>query len=91
MKEYETYQPKPLTPHSIEVLLWCHTRAEAHPDIDLGGWRQTIGEFVKLGALEKELDSDRYRTTPLGSAWVNSLCNTCIPRQVFVDQNNNIL
>lgn len=54
-------------------------------------WRQTIAEFVKVGVLEKELDSERHRTTPLGGAWVNALCNTPIPRMVFVDENDRIL
>lgn len=90
MKEYEAHMVRPLSPHAIEVLLWCHCRCEAKPDAP-PGWIQTIGEFVSLGALEKELDSDHYRTTPLGGAWVNALCNTPIPRMVFVDEHDRIL
>lgn len=90
MKEYEAHQPRPLSPHAIQVLLWCHCHPDPNPE-ENGMWRQTIAEFVKVGVLEKELDSERHRTTPLGGAWVNALCNTPIPRMVFVDENDRIL
>jgi len=79
------------SPNNIEVLLHCHTRPQPHPRLDAGAVRDAIGEFLRLGAIEPDEEANCWRTTPLGKAWVQALCNVPPPRTAFVDEHGNLI
>lgn len=47
--------------------------------------------FLHIGAIEPDVENDCYRTTPMGKAWVQALCNVRPPRPAFVDEHDNVL
>lgn len=84
------------TPANIQTLLhyWCisdqppHTYEPEYEIID------SATELLhRAGALEKKNPDvpPRFSVTPKGAAWIRALCNVEMPREVYVDQNNNIL
>lgn len=83
------------SPNNIEVLLHCHTSPRPHPRInDAQAVMDAVDMFLKLGAIEIDRDaedSNVYKTTPMGKAWVNALCNTPPPTLAYVDENGKIL
>ena len=79
-------------PCNIELLLWCHTRAEPHPRADAPANSEALQRFIGMGAVEPQPDEfGVFRTTALGKAWVEALCRVEPPRQVFVDHAGRIL
>lgn len=79
------------SPNNIEVLLHCHTRPGPHPRLDAGAVQSALAKFKQLGAIESDGTKDGYRTTPMGKAWVQALCNVPPPQAAFVDQHGNVL
>lgn len=77
------------TPNNIEVLLHCHTTPVEHPRYGAPAVKEAFEMFKELGAIKK--NGGYYVTTDLGRAWVESLCNTQIPKSVYVDEHGTIL
>jgi hypothetical protein len=79
-------------PSNIEVLLWCHLERNAHPKADAPAINETIKEFLSMGVIET-VDAVKgvYKTTPLGDAWVQALCNVKVPQPAFVDEQGRVL
>lgn len=44
-----------------------------------------------MGVLNRTTENGIYKTTDLGDAWVQALCNTPPPRKAFVDEQGRIL
>lgn len=78
------------TPNNIEVLLHYYRCPCPHPRVNAPAVQQVIQEFLEMGVLQF-VNVDVYRTTELGDAWVQALCNTPPPRTVFVDAAGNVL
>lgn len=81
---------KIFSPNNIEVLLHFHTSSTPHPRREAGAVADAITQFLHWGAIEN-VERDIFRTTPLGKAWVQALCNVPIPRRAFVDETNVVL
>ena len=87
-----------MAPGEVEVLLWCHYSPHVHPRFAVEWTRDVLARFESLGVIEKaephhtnETPGTRYVTTALGKAWVEAICRTPMPRQVFVDSHGEIL
>jgi len=78
------------SPSNIEVLLHCHTCPRPHPRLEAGAVKDAIMMFLHLGAIEPDTKNN-YKTTPMGKAWVQALCNVRPPRPAFVDESGNVL
>ena len=85
------------TPNNIDVLLHYHVSPTVHERFCAPAVKDAVSNFVNVGALELDVDEEgkgqegRYRTTPLGRAWVKALCSTKMPKPVFADEHGNIL
>ena len=80
-----------LSPYELGVLMHHYTSpAEyAHHDKDL--YDETLRKFIGL-SVWRRLDRDyNAGLTDLGKAWCQSILQTPLPRQVFVDNNNHII
>ena len=88
-----------MTPLDIDILLWCRTRCEPHPQRESMAGSATLRAFLDMGVIEldKELSKDAddshrvYKTTSLGKAWVEALCNVPQPELCFIDRNGRLL
>jgi hypothetical protein len=76
------------TPNDIEVLLHHHYSPDPHPRRDAPAVMGSINKFRRAGIFT---DQVQPTLTEKGTAWVNMICNTPYPRQVYVDQNNNVI
>lgn len=83
------------SPARIQILLRCHVSPEPLPNCDAPVSAETIREFLQLGVIEPygpiEPGPQRYRTTALGRAWVQALCNVPCPRVVYLDEQGRDL
>lgn len=81
------------SPNNIEVLLHYFLDPAAHPRIEAPAVRDATNMLLREGCIERwpEGAIARYRTTPLGAAWVKALCNAELPRAVYIDAQGNIL
>lgn len=73
-----------MSPAYVHFLLRCHWSPEPHQDSPVN--KEAASHFIALGAIDPHSDKERlYRCTKLGRAWVRAICDTPIPRQVFLD------
>jgi hypothetical protein len=79
------------SPSNIELLIWCHVRFEPHPRMEAPGVAETLKEFLDMGVIRTTPEPNVFTTTPLGAAWVESLCNTPPPRLAYIDQLGKII
>lgn len=85
------------TPYRINLLLHFHCSPEPYPLRSAPAFQEEVDSLLKEGAIKPRVEitgglhSGEYRTTPLGEAWVQALCNVPPPQMVFVDQLGNIL
>lgn len=86
------------SPATISILLHCHCdprplsalfpQVEAFFPFDI----DAIRDLSVMGAIETTGgDSNRFRTTALGRAWVKALCDTPPPAPAFVDQAGRVI
>lgn len=75
----------PLSPSDIEVLLWCHSRAEPHPRLAAPAVHEAIQMYERCGMIEKRdvPDLSLYRTTAKGRAFIEALCKVSEPVPVW--------
>ena len=76
-----------LTPFHLTLLLHTHTSPKTYDP-----WSRLANEYLEdlqeMGALTTdEPNLTKYKTTPLGEAWINAILNTPLPRIAFLDQN----
>lgn len=74
------------SPAMIRGLLNVYTL----PDVNGQVGDSTLQSLVNLGAVDW-VPGGKPHVTELGIAWIRALEKVTAPRQVFVDQNNNIL
>ena len=80
------------SPNNINVLLHYHCSCEPHPRLEASAVSEALQEFLRIGALVKDDSTGSgYRTTPMGQAWVQALCNVAPPQQAFVDEHGTVL
>jgi hypothetical protein len=98
MSDSQNTNPRIDTPNNIDVLLHYHCSPDKHPRINAPAVREAIDFLLVEGCLVPVADSPgnllyttTYTTTQRGQAWVAALCNVRVPRNVFVDEQNNIL
>lgn len=93
--EMETKTMKTIySPNNIDVLLHCYSQKGPHPRLEALAVQDSIMEFISMGVVEvlkREKEGTIYKTTPLGDAWVQALCNVPPPRMAFIDQNGAVL
>lgn len=82
---------KIFSPANIEVLLHYYSNPAPHPRADAPVVINATCHFIDLGVVWYDAAEGRYRTTKKGDAWVKALCNVECPREVYVDQQGNIL
>lgn len=78
------------SPCNIEVLLHYHSSPEAHERWDAPAVQSCVEQLVRLGVLVPRIEKGydcftKFETTKLGRAWVAAICNTRLPRSVFLD------
>jgi hypothetical protein len=86
--------PKALvgSPCFVECLLRCYWSPLAHPKLEAPATQDAIAYFLKMGAIKPDgRKEDVWRTTPLGKAWVDAICNTEIPSPAFCDAQGDAI
>lgn len=79
------------SPNNIDVLLHFHVSDEPHPRREAPAVQDAIAWFLDIGVIAHGEHPYCYRTTDLGKAWVESLCNVPIPRRAFIDEMGRII
>jgi hypothetical protein len=81
------------TPNNVNVLLHCYYSSEPHPRRDAPAVKECLDTFLEEGVIERDTESEKniFRTTALGDAWVEAICKTQKPKQVFLDEGGAIL
>lgn len=79
-------------PSNVDLLLHCHCSPEPHPRLDTPAVYDGINILLRLGAI-KLRKKNVWHTTPLGAAWVASICNTALPKEetAFLDENGKVI
>jgi len=85
-------------PAHIEFLLHCHTRFDSFERLDAPVYQELIPVWLEAGIIEPHepfgasiATAKTYKTTALGKAWVQALCNVPVPKAVFIDEQGRIL
>lgn len=85
-------------PAHITFLLHCHVSPDGFEHIDAPVFQQLIPSWLKLGVIEPHepfgatpCTPHHYRTTALGKAWVQALCNVTCPKTAFIDEQGRVL
>ena len=78
-----------MTPADIGILIHYNSCPWEYPYINNPGESGAIDDLVEMGLLES--DGDRYKMTERGFAFIEILCKTALPIQVWVDKDGNIL
>jgi hypothetical protein len=74
------------TPSGIEVALHYYSRPVPHPRYDAGAVREAVDALVQLGLMRPdEQAGSGYRFTEKGKTWIELLCETPMPVEVWVD------
>jgi hypothetical protein len=84
------------SPVRIEVLLHCYVNSsEPIPRIESRAVIEALSFLFELGAITNCCGSSserpRYKTTPLGEAWVRALERVACPSTAFIDDRGYIL
>lgn len=80
------------TPLAIEILLQAHCMPGPISNPEAPAVQDTVAALVMMNAIERtEAPLNRFRTTKLGSAWVDALCRVPIPRRVYLDEQGREL
>lgn len=80
------------TPNNIEVLLHYHVHPSApHPRILAPAVQDATQMLCAYKAIEPNKIDGGYTTTAKGEAWVKLLCNVAMPREAYIDENDNII
>lgn len=83
-----------MAPVDLEVLLHYVGSCEQHPKFDTPFVRKAIETFLTADILFHDKPNNNPSSITLtsrGEAWLKMLLQTPYPRQVWVDQNNEII
>lgn len=80
-----------MTPNDIEILIHCHTTPSAHPRIDTPAVKDSLKTMEDQGLISKEDSEGFYRTTDKGAVYMTLLCSVPMPKQAWVDHDNNVI
>ncbi len=81
-------------PAHVEFLMHCHCSPEPFERWDVPMFVSLAKNWVDLGIIARNTNLEVapvYSTTPLGKAWVNAICNTPLPKSVYVDEMGRVL
>lgn len=79
VRVFETHT-RSVCPVDVELLLHCHYKLPAHPDIRAAAFQRAVTLLLKRKAIAPVAGSaDTYRTTELGENWVTAICNVKCP------------
>ena len=67
-----------LSPCDIDVLLHHHTSPSPHDSAEFPAIKESVEWFVANGVLKRDGEGI-LRTTPMGCAFVKSICSTQLP------------
>ena len=79
------------TPNNIEVLLHYHVWPSQHPRWHTPAVQGATQMLHACNAIEPNKIDGGYTTTAKGEAWVKLLCNVAMPREAYIDENDNII
>lgn len=82
------------SPNAIELLLHCMCDPRPYEGLGVATFEEDIKRFVRLGLIRLEKGEGReriYRTTGLGNAHVNNMCNLQFPRVAYVDEHGKVI
>jgi hypothetical protein len=77
------------SPLKIEILLHCHCSRTRFGRDDAPAVVEAFKDLEHSGAIIPA--EHGHITTPLGNAWVASLCNVGRPREAYVDEHGRIV
>jgi hypothetical protein len=78
------------TPCAIEVAIWYYCRCEPHPRLHAGAVREAVNGLVEHGLMvERPACDSGYYFTEKGRAWIQMLCTTPLPVNIYVDPRTN--
>lgn len=81
-------------PAHVEFLMHCHCSPEPFERWGVPMFMELASVWTGRGIIRRttnEAVAPVYTTTDLGKAWVNAICNTPLPKQVFVDEMGRVL
>lgn len=73
-----------MTPYELGICLWYYGHVEDWPDTDAPIWAGTMQRLRKLGLVELKFGDCCFGPTPKLRAFIEALCNTPLPIQVWV-------
>lgn len=82
------------SPAHVEFLIHCHCSVGPFERWDVPMFLELAKAWVDMEIIELSTNTEAepiYKTTPLGRAWVNAICNTPLPKSVFVDEMGRVL
>lgn len=69
----------------IGVILHYYTSSEPHPRVDAPAVKDAIIKFTRAGILKESDKKGGYEVTERGYAWIDLICLTPYPVQVWID------
>lgn len=85
-KQLEANKPMRTCPSSIEVIMHFYYSPEPHPRRNAPAVIAAIRDFLNEGLIVQSLwDKNLYSCTERGRMWVEMICATPYPQQVYVD------
>ena len=77
-----------ITPIELEVLIYHYCSPEPYPYRESPAGSAAIKKFREDGIFNTAIHP---QVTDKGKAWLKLILDVPYPRQVFVDQNNNVI
>jgi hypothetical protein len=75
-----------MTPNGIEILIHCYVSGTPHPRREAPAVKEQLENFEREGLITQLPGIDTgYMTTDKGKAHVLQLCNTPLPRKIWID------
>lgn len=87
-----TDQPIIYSPARVRLLMHYHAIIEPIDNPDSICHIEETANLKDLGAIEPDPTSpSHYKTTPLGQAWVQAICNVPMPTREFIDEMGRVI
>jgi hypothetical protein len=84
-----------MTPNDIEILIHYTVCPSEHLRKTAPAVQESAEKFIELGIFERrdhtEDSTSSYIATNKGRALLQILCNTPMPEEAWIDQNQNII
>lgn len=77
------------SPLAVEMLIHYHASCRRREDDHLGPQQEIIEAFLRHKVIEQRngFEAGCYQTTALGRAWLKAVCDTVLPKTVFLDEH----